>query len=56
MSETEWLDDCVAVCLNKHMVKEVRIVWVGRGMYQKMCRECFLKQWPNENYEELERA
>lgn len=51
-----WLEDKTDVCCGSHMCDETRIVMYAGGMYQKMCRGCYKKQYPQYDYDELGRG
>lgn len=52
----EWLEDVILACCGRHMAKEVRIVQFVGGSYVKMCRACYVKEYPNYDYDKLEIA
>jgi hypothetical protein len=54
MGDTEWLEDCAAICCGRHFAEEVRCVFFEGGMYVKMCRACYERDYPGYQYEELE--
>jgi len=56
MNKSEWLEDCVPVCLGRHLADQVRIVYYQGGSYSKMCRACYEKYYPQYRWEDLEIA